>query len=174
MNLRTGQFNRSNGGYLLVEYMIYIALLALVMGLAFSAFYRFFDHSRDLTRNSDDILRTLRVGELWRADIRQAIAPPEVRTEGELVACEIARANGRVAYIFAENAVWRQEGQAAARQVLPRVGASAMNGEERHGVVCWRWELELQTRRKIVRVRPLFSFRAVPSRILEAAQEGSE
>jgi hypothetical protein len=35
--------------------------------------------------------------------------------------------------------------------------------EERRGnIVGWRWELELQRRRKEVRVRPLFTFMAAP------------
>lgn len=151
------------GGYMLIEYLIYIAVLAVVMGVAFGAFYRFLDHSRDLARNTDDILRTLRVGELWRADIRAAIAPPAVRAGDHATACEIARTNGPVVYLFGDGVVWRQEASAAAKIVLPRVRASVMSREERHGITCWRWEVELQTRRKVVRVRPLFTFLAVPS-----------
>lgn len=150
------------GGYLLIEYLIYIAVLAVVMGVAFAAFYRFLDHARDLARNTDDILRTLQVGELWRADIRAAIAPPEARIGQGANACEITRTNGPVVYLFGDGAIWRQEGSAAAKVVLPRVRASAVSREQRHGITCWRWEVELQTRRKIVRVRPLFTFLAVP------------
>jgi hypothetical protein len=154
---------RASGGYLLIEYLIYIAVLAVVMEVAFSAFYRFLNHSRDLARNTDEILRTMQVGELWRADIRAATAPPEVRSAEGVSACEITRTNGTVAYVFGDGAVWRQEASAPAKIVLPRVRASTMIHEQRQGITCWRWELELQTRHKVVRVRPLFTFQAVPS-----------
>jgi hypothetical protein len=152
-------------GYLLVEYLIYMALFVVVIGVAFGAFYRFLDHSRDLARNGEDILRVLRVGELWRADIREASATPELRSEQGLSACEIPKTNSRVAYIFSEGAVWRQVADGLPRQVLPRVRACSMVQDQRDGVSSWRWELELQTRKKVVRIRPLFTFEAVPPKL---------
>jgi hypothetical protein len=152
-----------DAGYLLIEYMIYMGLAVVVIGVAFAAFYKFFDHSRDLSRNAEDIIRVLRVGELWRADIRNATAPPQLRTEEGLVACEMTSTNSRIAYVFADGAVWRQAGDDPPRQVLPRVRASQMIQEQRDAMTCWRWELELQTRKKVVRVRPLFTFLAVPA-----------
>jgi type II secretory pathway component PulJ len=159
----------SRRGYMLIECLIYMALFTVVIGLAFSAFYRFLDHSRDLARNAEDILRTLRVGELWRADIRQAIAPPEIHNEQGLAACEIPQTNGRVAYVFADGAVWRQADETPPKQVLPRVRTCAMAPEQRDGVAFWRWELELQTRKKVVRVHPLFTFEAVPGKLSREA-----
>src|SRR5215470_16859351 len=66
---------RHRGGYLLVECLVYIAVLAVVMGVAFSAFYRCLSSWRDLARNTDDIARVLKAGEIWRADIRAAAGP---------------------------------------------------------------------------------------------------
>src|SRR2546430_1745863 len=94
-------------GYLLIEYLIYIAVLAVVMELAFSAFYRCLDNSRDLARNAEDILRVLRVGELWRSDIREAVAAPAITKEGDLTACEIPKAGSLVVYAFADGGIWR-------------------------------------------------------------------
>ncbi len=68
-------------GFTLIECMIYIVVLAVVMGLGFSAFYRFLENWRDLARSSEDILQVLKAGELWRADIRSTvliILPSEV------------------------------------------------------------------------------------------------
>jgi type II secretory pathway component PulJ len=151
------------GGYLLIEYLIYIAVLAVVMEVAFSAFYRCLDNSRDLARNSEDILRVLRVGEVWRADIRGAVAPPRIIVEGNLSACEIPQTNSLIVYLSGDGSVWRKQGEAAPREVLPRVKASRILKDAHKDVTSWRWELELATRKKVVRLRPLFTFEAVPA-----------
>jgi Tfp pilus assembly protein FimT len=149
------------GGYLLVEYMIYIAVLAVVMGLAFGAFYRSLDNSRDLNRSTEDILRVLAAGEQWRADVRRAQTPPKLITEGPMTTCEISTADGLVVYLFSQESVWRKESEQAPRQILPRVARSSMIQDQSPRVTSWRWELELKTRRKQVRMRPLFTFEAV-------------
>lgn len=149
-------------GFTLIECMIYIVVLTVVMGLGFSAFYRFLENWRDLARGSEDILQVLKAGELWRADIRQATAAPQLVQEGELTACEIPQIGGRVAYIFSQGTVWRKTPDKAATPLIPRVQSFAIEKVERASVTAWRWDLELQTRKKAVRVRPLFSFQAVP------------
>lgn len=151
-------------GFFLVEYLIYIAVLAVVMGVAFSAFYRCLDNSRALARNAEDILTTLSAGERWRQDIRRAVATPEIVDEGVLTACEIPTASGRVAYIFADGAVWRKDPEADARLLLPRVRSSRMVQDQRQHVTAWRWEVELRPKKTNVRLRPLFTFLAVPPR----------
>src|SRR5262249_52773652 len=75
-------------GYILIELLIYIAVLAVVMEVAFSAFYRCLGNTRDLARNADDILKTLAAGEAWRADIRLATGPLETVTQADLTAFE--------------------------------------------------------------------------------------
>jgi hypothetical protein len=164
--MKLGQQTESQGGYALIEYLVYIAVLAVVMGVAFNAFYRCLDTSRDLVRSTEDILRVLNVGEVWRADIRKAVASPRVARDGPVSACEIPHASGLVVYIAVEGSVWRKQGDAPPRQVLTRVKTSSILTDPRRKVAPWRWEIELTTRRKGVRLRPLFTFEAVPARPL--------
>jgi len=69
MNLRRS--NRSSG-MLFLECLVYIGVFFVLTGLAFEAFYAGWDHHRNLDRNVTDIVRTLRAGERWRADVRAA------------------------------------------------------------------------------------------------------
>jgi len=80
-----------------------------------------------------------------------------------LSACEIPRTNGLVVYLSGDGNVWRKEGEAAPKLVLPRVKSSLMLSDSRQSATARCWELELGTRKKVVRVRPLFTFLAVPS-----------
>ena len=153
-------------GYFLIEAMIYITLLSVITGLAFVALGRALGTSRDLTRNADDIARALKAGEQWRADIRAASSPPrKIMDENNPAqhALEIDRADGAVAYFFDGAALWRKEGEQPARLFLERVKASDMAADDRAPVAAWRWELELESLRKVVRIRPLFTFQAVPA-----------
>jgi hypothetical protein len=151
-------------GYVLIEYLIYIALLAVVMEVAFSGFYRFLENSRGLARNSDDIVRSLRAGELWRSDIRLATGPPRMVQESGVTACEIPQRQGRVDYVLVDHSVWRREGNRAPQEVLARVKEVRFLRDPREAVVAWRWEVELLPKKNIVRIRPLFTFEAVPAR----------
>src|SRR5262245_40944303 len=54
-------------GMMLIDCLAYIALLALILTMAFAAFYRANDYSRELSRNTADITRALQAGERWRA-----------------------------------------------------------------------------------------------------------
>ena len=110
------------GGDRSVEYLIYIAVLAVIMAVAFGAFYKSLDNFRALNRVAEDTLRVLRVGEVWRGDIREAIRPPVVITDGELTVCEIYKRQIRIAYAFSQGSVWRQEGEG-------RPGSSASREE---------------------------------------------
>ncbi len=150
---------------MLLECLLYIAVLALVMTLAFGAFYRCLDNSRDLSRRTEEILRTLRVGELWRTDIRQAVGPPVLANDPELHAFEIPTTNGLVVYGFGNGAIWRKAGDHEPKQILPQVKASRMVQDQLRNVTSWRWELELATKKKLVKVRPLFTFEAIPAHL---------
>ncbi len=150
---------RSERGYSILECLVYIAALAVVLNLSFSAYYRYDQHTRNLRRNADDITRVLRAGERWREDVRTATASPRVIANG----LAIPQSTGEVTYAFADNAIWRQT--AGTRTVvLKDVKASAMLDDPRPRIKAWRWELELASPQKIVLVRPLFSFTALPGR----------
>jgi hypothetical protein len=143
---------------LLTECLVYMALLVVVLGLAYEAYYRCEENSKRLNQNVDDIVRVLQAGELWREDIRTAQAV--TASEASL---RLAQSNATVEYVFEGNAVWRRAGgQVAPARFLPGVKASRMEKDERRHVTAWRWEVELASREKAPRYRPFFTFEAVP------------
>ena len=153
---------RRSRGFLLIDCLIYIGVLAVVLLLAFSAFYKCLDFSRDLNRNAADIARALQAGEHWRADIRLATAAPKLVSEEGWSALEIPQSTGTIVYLFADGTVWRKPDlQAPARKVLSDVQTSRMDRQPRTQVVAWSWTVELRTKKRFIRVRPTFDFLAV-------------
>jgi hypothetical protein len=142
--------------FTIIETLVYLGAVALVLAMAFMTFYRTEENNRNLSRNADDILRALRVGEQWRADVRRAVAPIKAGGQ-ELV---ITQATNVVSYVLTNGSVWRRSG-ARSVEVLPGVVSSKMERDPRESVVAWRWDLELKGRQRVVRVKPLFSFAAV-------------
>ena len=153
-------------GYLMIEALVYIGVIVVVLGVAYSATYRCIDRSIALRRNADDITSALHAGERWRADVRAASS--QVRLEsteaGQLLSLE--GPSTAVVYSFATNAISRRFGTGPWVRLLPNVKSSTMTADKREHVTAWRWELELQTRAtasvKPGRIRPLFTFLAVP------------
>jgi hypothetical protein len=71
--------------------------------------------------------------------------------------------NRELTYSFTDGEVRKQIRKDGAWQiVLPKVKSSLMQSENRDHVMAWRWEVELASARKNVKVRPLFIFEAVP------------
>ena len=155
-------------GYLLIEALVYIGVVAALLGVAYAASYRCIDRSIALRRNADDITSALHAGERWRADVRAATSPVrlEPTAAGQLLYLEGAA--GTVAYRFSTNALTRRLGTGTWVRLLANVKSSTMSPDPRQHVTAWRWELELQPRAqgsvKPGRVRPLFTFIAVPER----------
>ena len=153
-------------GYLMLEALVYIAVVLALLGVAYAAMYRFVDRSYALKRNADDIVAALHAGERWRADIRATTRPPELLYTNTVQILRLESTNGPVVYRFATNAVTRRVGGSAWQRLLPNVKASNMAADPRQHVTAWRWELELQTKAqasaKPGRIRPLFTFLAVP------------
>lgn len=148
-------------GIMLVECLIYIAALAILLNLATHAFYKCLENSRDLQRNADDIVRAMQAGERWRQDIRKATAAPILSGTAGQQTLRVPRADGEVIYTFTGGKVWRDAGGQAGRQVfLAGVSVSEVAREKRGRLTAWRWEVELQTRKAVARVRPLFTFMA--------------
>ena len=146
--------------------MAYIGLLAVILSMAFAAFYRTTEYSRDLSRNAADIGRALRAGERWRADVRASTRPPRLETVGEESQLRLAGGAGEVTYTFRGGAILRQAlPNTNWVELLPRAASSRMFEEHRRHVGVWRWEVELKGGQKVTRVRPLFSFQAVASGI---------
>ena len=149
-------------GIALVDCLAYIGLLAVILTMAFAAFYRATEHSRDLSRNAAEIARALQAGERWRADVRASARPPQLETVGEESQLRLASGAGEVTYTFRAGGVLRQAlPNTNWVELLPRAAGSRMFEERRQHVAVWHWEVELKGGQKVARVRPLFSFQAV-------------
>ena len=147
---------------MLIDCIAYIALLAIILTLAFIAFYRTTENSNRLSRNTADISLALRAGERWRADVRTANGEPRIEAEHGSPLLRLPHAPGEIAYTFRDGAVLRRVlPNTNWLVVLPAVTASAMHAEPRRHVTCWHWDVELKGRQNVARVRPLFSFQAV-------------
>lgn len=156
------------GGYMLTEVLVYIGLVGLVLGTGFAVMYRCVENTTVLRQNAEDVMAAVRAGERWRADIRNA--GHDVRTEnsdsGSVL--RLSGIKGQVAYRFQENSIFRQVQDRPWVHVLENVKTSIMQVDPRGNIAAWRWELELLPRAKGYnkpgKVRPLFTFIAVPER----------
>jgi hypothetical protein len=149
-----------------METLVYIGLLFVVLGLGYAVVYRCIEQSILLRRSTEDMARVLDAGERWRADVRAASAgiSSEGAQSNQLVYLKNTR--GEVTYRFAGGAVARRVSEGPWIPVVSNVKASAMVPDSRREVSAWRWEVELQPRKRASaqpgRVRPLFTFIAVP------------
>ncbi len=145
----------------LLETLVYVAVLAVVSSVAFAAYYRTSDTTRQLTRNADDITRALRAGEGWRADVRAAVGPLRLDDRPKRTVLHIPSARGEIRYRFENSECWRETEEASAPlRCLDRVVGTRFEREARGGVSAWRWELELASTRRHATVKPLFTFLA--------------
>ena len=151
--------SRLQTAFTLIECIVYCGVLFLVLGLAFATYYRANENHRNLRRNAADIVRVLQAGERWREDIRRATGPIQLAGTGAAQELTIPHTNGAVKYTFRQGSVWRQTGPRT-EEVLPNVAGSQMQNDPRQRVTAWRWEVELQSKKHVARVRPLFTFEA--------------
>ncbi len=164
--MKTARQNAGAGGYLIVETLVYLGVLLIIMAVAYAVLYRCIDNCVVLHRNADAVSRALHAGERWRADVRLADrrVSPEATPEGQILHLEGAR--HRVDYRYANGDLYRRMDGGPWSRVMERLKSSVMESDPRPGVTAWRWELELQPVAKgsvkASRVRPLFTFLAVP------------
>ena len=153
---------RRQSGILLFECLVYMSIFFVVTGFAMATFYRCWDNFKNLNRNAADIANAVHAGERWREDIRLATASPQLVESEHDQAMHLSQPAGEVVYVFSEGVVRRRANTNAAWiVVLPKVKTSRMQKEPRTQVTAWRWELELQSKQKVARVKPLFTFEAV-------------
>jgi Tfp pilus assembly protein PilE len=146
-------------GMLLTECLVYMALLVVLLNLAFAAYNRCAENSKRLNHNVDDMVRALQAGEHWRDDIRAALAVDSSEDSLRLV-----QSNATVDYVFDGHAVWRRaKAGAPLARFLPAVKLSRMEKDARREVTAWSWKVELLTRGAPEHCRPFFTFEAVPS-----------
>ncbi len=153
-------------GYLLTEALVYIGVVFVIGSIGYVALYKCIDHCVVLRRNAEDIVRAVHAGERWRADVRTAGPRAQLEGSGSDQILHLQGPNRFVDYRFAEGVVYRRSGSEEWVRVLDRVKACAFHAEPRQNLSAWRWELELEPQIKGVlkpgRVRPLFTFLAVP------------
>jgi Tfp pilus assembly protein FimT len=163
MNFCAGNRSARARGLMLVECVVYMAIFLVVTAIATKVFYDCWDSSKAIRRNADDIARSLRAGEQWRADIRAATGPVEKTALNGVETLRIPHASGDVVYTLAKLQLRRRAPSAAEAVVLPNIKSSRMQFEARGGAEVWRWELELMSSKRYARLRPLFTFAAVPA-----------
>jgi len=152
---------RVRAGYLLIECLVYLAVIAVVLGLGIGAFYVCWDHSKALHYATDDVAAALHAGERWRADIRSATGNVTVETGPAGERLRIPRGRDQILYAFHAGEVRRQAASSGFSELLlPRVAASQMVKEMRGPVAAWRWEVKLTSRRKETRLPFEFTFEA--------------
>ena len=148
-------------GFTIIECLVYSGVYVLLLGLAFFVFYRSFENLRNINRTSDDIARAIHAGEVWRRDVRTATSPIRFNAAEQLL--RIRRGDREISYRFEDGQVLRRSNSDAPWAVLlAKVHHSEMQSDRRAHVTAWRWDLELQTKQKTVRVKPLFTFVAAP------------
>jgi prepilin-type N-terminal cleavage/methylation domain-containing protein len=154
-------------GFTLIECLVYISVLAVILAIGSAALYRCWDDNKAITRDGDDIVRTVKAGEAWRADLRSATGPIQIATTGSGQTLRIPCGNRELIYSFADGKVRKQLGKDGPWNIiLPKVKSSQMQTDKRDQVVAWRWEVELASVRKHAKVFPLFIFEAVPGNSL--------
>jgi hypothetical protein len=84
---RSAALDAGQPGYLLIEALVYFAVIVALLGTGYAAMYRCIDSSIALRRNAEDIANALHAGERWRADERAARQPVRLEdtAEGQLL-----------------------------------------------------------------------------------------
>lgn len=156
--------SRRGAGYLMNEALVYISVVFVVLGVGYAAMYRCVANSVALRRSADDITAAVRAGERWRADVRSAGRQARLETVSGMQVLRLVGPRTDLSYAFMEGSVVRRVGAGAWVPVVKNVKSSEMQADPRREVAAWKWELELQPRLKTTRIRPLFSFAAVPEK----------
>jgi Tfp pilus assembly protein PilE len=159
----------SLSGFMLVDAMVYIAILGIILALAYEGFYTALTNARRLNRYTSDIAHALRVGEQWRAELRGCSAEPRFEQSPDNTILVLPHKSGEICYTFWKNALFRlPPGQSNWVSVVPNVQKSTMLRDQRDKIPTWRWELELKAHHNNPKIKPLFTFEAVS--LIEANQ----
>lgn len=154
----------SQSGISLVQCLVYLAVLGIIISIGGYTVAKAWDQSRGLAHNTADIQRTLSIGEHWRTDIRAATGRIVSTNSESGQSVTIPTQSGEVAYEFREGELRRRADKSAPWICLyETVAASQMESFTQDGITAWRWEVELKSSYKKVRIRPQFTFIAVPT-----------
>ena len=153
-----------SGAFTLIECLVYMSVLFIFLELGYMATYKSMNASAGFHRSAADISRTLKVGESWREDIRNANGPIRVENiaDNEII-LHVPQPQAEIAYQISSNNISRRVGQQDWTTVLEHVQHSSFAPDHRQTVTAWRWEIELAKYSKAPsNTRPLFTFVAVP------------
>jgi len=162
MRLHRHFVQKGDFAYLMIECLVYIGLVFALLGVGYAAMYRCIKESVALRQSADDIIKCLHAGERWRADVRLAKGPLSLQPSGSEQLLIIPTQQGELTYRFGADGVYRKAAGHPWSRILSEIKSATVESEPRQDLTVWRWELELQTRTKSQRVRPLFTFIAVP------------
>ena len=153
-----------NGAYLLAELLVYMTVLLIIVAVGYAAMFRCWDASAALRRNTRDISSAVQAGERWRDDVRGATGQIRLETNSLDQVLYLPHNGNEIAYLFSTNTVLRRIGTNTWTPLLENVQSSSIHPDRRQHVTAWQWDLELQTRAKknLTRIKPLFTFVAVP------------
>lgn len=171
MNCRSSIQNRralqssARHAYSLIECLVYIGVLFVLMGVAYIALFRCVANSVALRGNADDISRVLHIGERWRADVRSVSGNIRLETTNLVQIASLPTSRGKIIYCFATNTVSRSYNGGPWGQLLTNVASSTMSADARQTLTAWKWELELAPGKKSPRIRPQFTFEALPESV---------
>jgi competence protein ComGF len=160
--------HRSHGfdrGILLLECLVYMALLVATTAVVFSMVFRFWGGTKRLQQDADDIVRTMHLGEQWRADVRAALKPVELTQNESNQTSRVTLPGGEVTYSFLHGEIRREVGGAQNQTWLSHVKTSEMRSDKRQGINVYRWELELISGKNNPHLHPLFFFEAASPRL---------
>ena len=145
-------------GTTLIEMMGYMAVLTVLLGVAYGSYRQTMLAATRLSENADAVRAAVQAGEQWRADVRAATAPPAM----DAGAFTLAQDSRRIRYRFADGRGCRQAGDAAESVVLEGIARAEVVRDPRRFVTAYRWELELEGRRGAA-MTPRLTFIAVPA-----------
>lgn len=143
---------------MLMELIIYIAVFAVILTLAWTSFARVLTVTTEFRRAGDRVAALTRGGERWREDMRSATV---LETNGT-TSLRLKLAEGNVVYALADGKLVRSGPAVGRTDVLAEglVGAAFIR-EPVDGVSAWRFEARIQSRQKQERVLADFRFFAV-------------
>lgn len=147
---------------MLVDLMVYIALVMGVLILLGIVFGRAASQAGGLRQNIADIERAMKAGERFRADVRAATGEIHAE-EGKIV---IPAAGGEIRYDLTSTNVLRSRPGAERPEVLlSDIRNARIFADRLEHATGWRLEVELDQRQKTARMRPLFTFISTPEKL---------
>lgn len=160
MNLASVSSPRRHGerGLMLLEMLVYIAVFAVILTLAWTSFARVFTVTTGFRRAGDRVAALTRGGERWREDMRRAVV---LETNGTS-SLRLKLTGGEMVYAIEEGRLIRTDPTTGQKDVLAEglAGAEFIR-EPAEGIAAWRLQARIQSRQKQERVLADFRFFAV-------------